>query len=58
MMDEAELNIDRTILEEDEYEDEIHQRILSTPSLAYDNRERFADWCVNEGDVDFQYKMI
>lgn len=33
--------------------------IASTPaSNAVLVREKFADWCVAQGDVDFQYKMI
>lgn len=33
--------------------------ITSTPALkAVLVREKFADWCVEQGDVDFQYKMI
>lgn len=27
-------------------------------STAYDIRERVCDWCVNEGEVDFQHNMI
>ncbi|XP_055840168.1 uncharacterized protein LOC129907807 isoform X2 [Episyrphus balteatus] len=27
-------------------------------SSGYDVRSQFADWCVTEGDLDFQYKMI
>lgn len=36
------------------------QQVLQTTSasIAYDIREAFADWCVNEGDLDFQYNMI
>lgn len=45
--------------DEDISDSESETNIVSEPrSVAYDIRERIADWCVNEGDVNFQYNMI
>lgn len=27
-------------------------------SVAFDIREKISKWCINEGDLDWQYKMI
>lgn len=32
--------------------------VPTTAAAAYDVRERVADWCITEGDVQFQYNMI
>lgn len=57
MMDEFEDNA----VEDDSIsvmEEIVEVAIPSTPSLAFETRERFANWFIAEGDVDFQYKMI
>lgn len=42
----------------DSEDDDATVPVVATPSAAYDIREVIADWCVTEGDVAFQYKMI
>lgn len=42
----------------DSEDDDATAPLVATPSTAYDIREKIADWCVSEGDVAFQYKMI
>lgn len=42
----------------DSEDDDATVPVVATPSRAYDIREIIANWCVKEGDVAFQYKMI
>lgn len=30
----------------------------TSASYSYEIRATFADWCINEGDLEFQYNMI
>lgn len=44
---------------EDSSEDTVSAvSVNTTASTACDLRERIADWCVTEGNIDFQYNMI